>query len=120
MTGSTSVQTALATAERQLPRLTDAPPRSIGARELLDESEQLLLSGTEAALRAAPSPGSTARMRLVLEALAAYLRLLRDHDEHDDPLTVFRRWPACTVVALAGSRAAPRTGPQSRRRSRGS
>ncbi len=95
------MQTALATAERPLPRPTNAPARSIGARELLDESERLWLSDTDAALRAAPSPGSTARMRLVLEALAAYLRLLRDHDEHADSLTVFRRWPACTVVALA-------------------
>jgi hypothetical protein len=79
----------------------DAAPRSIGARELLDESERLWLSDTDSALREAPSPGSTARMRLVLESLAAYVRLLRDHDAHVDPLTVFRRWPACTVVALA-------------------
>ncbi|MFD1531914.1 hypothetical protein [Pseudonocardia aurantiaca] len=85
---------------------TSQPPRTVPARELLDESERAWSADVLAALRQTATPGEHHRRKLVLQALAAYERLRLGQASTSDELTVFRRWPACTVVALTSLAAA--------------
>ena len=93
------MQTATATAAPSGSELIRHTAPTVGARELLEESERLWAADLGGALRCDGSPDSRHRRRLVLEALAAYVRLTESASA--DPAAVFRRWPACTTVALA-------------------
>lgn len=78
-----------------------APARSsVGAFELLQSSEQWWKRDLPASLRGDASAGAQRRRSLVFDALLAYDRLRQAQAPHADPLTVFRRWPVCTVVSL--------------------
>jgi hypothetical protein len=82
----------------------------IGAWELLQESESHWRGTLDEALRCDGSADSRHRRRLVVQALCAYEELRRRQAPAADPLTVFTRWPACTVVGLlsCAARAADR------------
>jgi hypothetical protein len=94
------VQTAPVTAAPPRPQPAGSPASAVGAFELLEESERLWSRNVEGALRCDGSPDSRHRRRLALQALAAYVRLVAAHAPQADPGGVFRRWPACTLVAL--------------------
>ncbi|WP_154663663.1 hypothetical protein [Saccharomonospora iraqiensis] len=82
--------------------LAPAPPpvRTVGAFELLEDSEQRWKRDPVAALRCDDAIDSPHRRALVLRALRAYDQLRCTEAPRSDPLTVFRRWPICTLVAL--------------------
>lgn len=83
-----------------------APTASIGAFELLEESEAYWSSDPSGALRSDGSIDSQHRRKLVVEALRAYDQLRADQAPAAAPLAVFRRWPACTFVATVALAAA--------------
>lgn len=76
------------------------PVPGIEAFELLEESERHWRADPRAALRCDGTTDSRGRRRLVMEALAAYEELRAREAPHTDPLTVFTRWPVCTVAGL--------------------
>lgn len=82
---------------------------AVDAFELLQDSEQRWSVEVGAALRCDGSSDSQHRRRLVSQALRAYERLRDREAPHADPVTVFQRWPACTLVALT-TLAAPAAG----------
>jgi hypothetical protein len=90
------------------PRPVAPQPRAVPARSLLQESELAWSADVLAALRQALAPADRHRRTLVLKALAAYERLRMEQAPTSDELTVFRRWPACTVVAITEIAAAGR------------
>lgn len=73
---------------------------SIGAFKLLQDSEQLWRQSPASALRCDDSADSRHRRNLVFQALCAYERLRAEQASETDPLAVFRRWPACTLVTM--------------------
>jgi len=76
-------------------------PPTVGALELLIDSERRWSRDLAAALRPAATRGEKHRRCLVREALAAYLDLVDDGTRRMEPTAPLRRWPACTLVALA-------------------
>ncbi|MDR7304211.1 hypothetical protein [Haloactinomyces albus] len=75
---------------------------SIDAFKLLQDSEQFWRQDPLASLRCDGSADSQHRRRLLFQALCAYERLRAEQAPETDPLTVFRRWPACTLVTMVG------------------
>lgn len=73
----------------------------VDAFELLRDSELLWSEDLAEALQDG-SADARHRRRLVREALRAYDRLRVEQAPRADPLLVFRHWPVCTVVSLAG------------------
>lgn len=81
--------------------VTEPRSTTVDAFELLEQSEPLWRHDPVAALRCDGSADSMHRRKLVLEALRAYDRLRLTQAPDADPLTVFLRWPTCTLVSLA-------------------
>ena len=101
------MQIAPAGPELSGPESSTVSARTVGAKQLLDDSERLWAADLHRALHCDGTPGSRHRRALALEALAAYVRLAESAGAA--PAVAFRRWPACTTVALAAIAAAAGT-----------